>query len=463
MFISSAIPASQPYDCFVIGSGPAGITLAMELAKANKTVLLFESGTATEARTDILNAVNYGHFRDGWWDRHSVRALGGTSRVWSGWCATLMDGDFNNPAAGVRWPISKSALAPYYRRAAVILDRNTSMLDVEIPWIPGFVYRPFSVGRATRFGIEYFDVLKESSAVHVALSSSVVGLDANSSRSAVGALTYFHHPSGATQRLAVEPAQSVVLSGGGIGNAQLLLQPRSDGTVPVGNESGQAGKFLMEHPHISGAAEVVLDEEIERQPLPGDFGDVRHALVPDDEQKMRHGLLGCSIQCENRTTDHSMVEYLSNKYRKPFYHYKGSLRTEMSPSASNRVSLTNERNPAGLYRPSVRCAIGAGDFLSIETTLRLLGESLIESQKGRVRIDNKDLYGAASGGGHIMGTTRMGTNPSESVVDPNCRVHGYRNLFVAGSSVFPTGGYSNPTLTIVALSLRLVDTLVTLG
>ena len=116
-----------------------------------------------------------------------------------------------------------------------------------------------------------------------------------------------------------------------------------------------------------------------------------------------------------------------------------------------------------MYRPSVRCAIGAGDLLSIETTFRLLGESLIESQKGRVRIDNERLYtDDASGGGHLMGTTRMGTSPSDSVVDRDCRVHGYDNLFVAGSSVFPTGGYANPTLTIVALSLRLADTLATL-
>ena len=95
----------------------------------------------------------------------------------------------------------------------------------------------------------------------------------------------------------------------------------------------------------------------------------------------------------------------------------------------------------------------------METTLRLLGESLIASEKGRVRIDNERLYQQPTGGGHIMGTTRMGTNRSNSVVDSDCRVHGYENLFVAGSSVFPTGGYANPTLTILALALRLADTL----
>jgi choline dehydrogenase-like flavoprotein len=56
-----------------------------------------------------------------------------------------------------------------------------------------------------------------------------------------------------------------------------------------------------------------------------------------------------------------------------------------------------------------------------------------------------------------MGTTRMHDDPKQGVVDRNCRVHGIDNLFVAGSSVFPTGGAANPTLTLLALTLRLAD------
>ena len=458
MLLTNSLP-SQTFDCYVIGTGPAGITLALELARANKTVLLFESGTATDARSDMLNAVNHGHFPDGWWDRHSVRALGGTSRVWSGFCVTLTELDFNNPAVGLRWPMTRATLVPYYRRAAAILDRDPAIVDVETPLVPGFVYRPFSVGRPTRFGRKYREVLEHSATIHVALGVSVVGLDANASRSAVTGLTCFHHASGLSQPLAIEPTQVVVLAGGGVGNAQLLLQPRSDGTAPIGNESGQVGKFLMEHPHFHGTAEIVLDEDLDRQPRPVDFGLAHHALVPDAQQVTRYGLLACSIDCQAKTTDHPMADYLFREYGRRFYFYRSTVRSEMLPSASNRVFLTGERNAAGMYRPRVRCVIGAEDFLSVERTLQLLGESLIESRKGRVRILNRRLYRDPIGGGHIMGTTRMGTNRSDSVVDQDCRVHGYHNLFVAGSSVFPTGGYANPTLTIVALSLRLAETL----
>ena len=128
MFLTDRLP-SRPYDCYVIGAGPAGITLSLELAEANRTVLIFETGTVTEPRYDLPNAVNYGHFTNGWWDQHSIRAVGGTSRVWAGYCATLMEVDFDNPAAGVRWPMAKSDLAPYYRRAAPVLDRRPSILD----------------------------------------------------------------------------------------------------------------------------------------------------------------------------------------------------------------------------------------------------------------------------------------------------------------------------------------------
>ncbi len=462
MFLTDGLP-DRRYDCYVIGAGPAGITLALELAKANKSVLVFETGTLTEPRGDMPNAVNYGHFPDGWWDQHSIRALGGTSRVWSGWCATLMEVDFANPVTGVRWPIAKSDLAPYYPRATAVVDREPSILDVETPFIPGFVYRPFSRGAATRFGRKYREALSTSSLVDVAVGRSVIGLDANASRSAVRALTCFRHASGAAEQLDLDPAQNVVVAGGGISNAQLFLQPRADGAVSVGNESGLAGKYLMEHPHLYSVGEVVLDDDIVQQSRPADFGSAVHALVPDDQQMRRHGLLGCSVECRTRTTEHPMADYLAGEHARPFYHYVCNVRSEMAPAPSNEVFLTGERDAAGLYRPAARCVIGAGDFLNVEKTLRLLGESLIESGKGRVRINNERLYRQPTGGGHIMGTTRMGTSQSNSVVDRECRVHGYDNLFVAGSSVFPTGGYANPTLTIVSLSLRLADTLMTAG
>ena len=69
--------------------------------------------------------------------------------------------------------------------------------------------------------------------------------------------------------------------------------------------------------------------------------------------------------------------------------------------------------------------------------------------------EDADAWPVPGDASHHMGSTRMGNDPAHSVVDPNCRVHGVENLYVAGSSVFPVSGYANPTLTIVALALRL--------
>ena len=150
-----------------------------------------------------------------------------------------------------------------------------------------------------------------------------------------------------------------------------------------------------------------------------------------------------------------MREWLAQRTGAPYYAFALDLRTEMLPSADNRVVLTAERDRTGLYRPAAHCVLDARDFLNIEMTLRELGRHLMEGQRGRLRVENDVIYRRVRGGGHIMGTTRMGTSRSNSVLDRNCRVHGYRNLYVAGCSVFPTGGYANPTLTAVALACRL--------
>lgn len=89
---------------------------------------------------------------------------------------------------------------------------------------------------------------------------------------------------------------------------------------------------------------------------------------------------------------------------------------------------------------------------------RLLGQ-----RAGVLRLRNTAIYRETSGGGHTMGTTRMGVSPVTSVCDANQRVHGYDNLYLSGSSVFPAVGAVNPTLTIVALAYRLADHLARAG
>jgi choline dehydrogenase-like flavoprotein len=321
--------------------------------------------------------------------------------------------------------------------------------------MPGWLNRPFSTQPPTRFGERYLGTLTRSKRIDVALGRAAVGFDATEARSAITAVRLFDQRTKSKFSLPIHATQAVVVAAGGMGNAQLLLQPAAAGP-PVGNESGHVGKYLMEHPHAYGAGECVTDLQFGRYAPPGRFGRSIPALVPESAFEIEHGLLGCSLEFDHPAADGPLVDQLSTPNR-TFTHYRLVARSEMRPNASNRVEIMADASRSGLYRVSARCVFDADDLRNVENTMRLLGETLIRLDRGRVRVNNDAIYRDVTGGGHTMGTTRMGRIASSSVVDEHCRVHGYRNFFVAGSSVFPTVGYANPTFTIMALAVRLAD------
>jgi choline dehydrogenase-like flavoprotein len=455
MFLDD-LPAARRYDAVIVGAGPAGVSCAMALATARRRVLIVESGGRQAVAGD--HSVGYGHFSGGYWNQHWVRGLGGTSQAWTGWCPIPRPLDFDNPAIGIRWPIAYEALRPYWRRAAPVLDHDEQFVGYEAPFVSGFVYRPVPTRPPTRFAEKFGPVLQASAEIDVLLDRPIVGLDANEGRSALTALT-LGRPDGTTMRLEVTPAQPVVIAAGGLGNAQLLMLPRGDGTVSVGNESGVVGRYLMEHPQFTLAGEVVTDAELDRL-WPADNHDSgMHVLVAEPALAIERGLMGAGLQCSRKTPDHEMARFFTASRGRPHFHYEITVRGEMRPAEHNRVVVTAERDAFGLPRLAARCVLGADDHRNAEDTLRALGETLMRLERGRVRLNNDRIYLQVDGQGHTLGTTRMGEDASASVVDGDCRVHGYANLFVAGSSVFPSGGYANPTITIVALALRLADTL----
>jgi choline dehydrogenase-like flavoprotein len=140
-----------------------------------------------------------------------------------------------------------------------------------------------------------------------------------------------------------------------------------------------------------------------------------------------------------------------------------ALRTvlETTPRADSRVSLSDKRDRFGMPRVRVDWRIDRDDLRALSRLRGLLAETICRRELGTLvddpACDADGWPNSMEGGKHHMGTTRMHADPMGGVVDPDCRVHGLANLYVAGSSVFPTSGYANPTLTIVALALRLAD------
>jgi choline dehydrogenase-like flavoprotein len=132
---------------------------------------------------------------------------------------------------------------------------------------------------------------------------------------------------------------------------------------------------------------------------------------------------------------------------------------EQIPRPDSRVTLTDRTDVLGMPQLRVDWRYSPEDIESVARTLDVMAQEFERSGAGRLTYDRatleEDLMRFGAYGGHHIGTARMGSDVRTSVVNADCQVHSVRNLFVAGSAVFPTSSQANPTLTLIALSLRL--------
>jgi choline dehydrogenase-like flavoprotein len=146
--------------------------------------------------------------------------------------------------------------------------------------------------------------------------------------------------------------------------------------------------------------------------------------------------------------------------------YSLDFHAEQQPNVDSRVTLDSSNDALGMPRLQIDWRYTPGDVDTVKRAIALLAQAIRDSGVGEFDYQPESVeaemtrYGAY--GGHHIGTARMGSDARSSVVDSNCRVHGVDNLFIAGSAVFPTSSQANPTLSVVALALRLVDHLQTL-
>jgi choline dehydrogenase-like flavoprotein len=133
---------------------------------------------------------------------------------------------------------------------------------------------------------------------------------------------------------------------------------------------------------------------------------------------------------------------------------------ELAPDPERRLTLADDKDALGLPRLKLAMRVADSDIAHYRQTLTELGRQLLAAKIGMLRINyhtRAQWLAAMDWGNHHLGTTRMSDNPKQGVVDADGKVHGVGNLYVAGSSVFPTYGSSNPTMNLIALTLRLGD------
>jgi choline dehydrogenase-like flavoprotein len=420
------------------------------------------------------------------------------------------------------WPIDARTLASYEAEAADLFELPNARFDLEtwgarmgapLPLAGShFVNTVFQHSPETNFSEKYRADLMQSPNLTTMLNANVVQMRLDRESRRLASLTV------ATTkgvRFFVRP-KAVCLAAGGIENARLLLASRADRPAGLGNEHDLVGRYFMEHLHAPVGHLVVNNgtqgNAFFRKLI---FNDVRlrGVIRPTPEAQERHRLLGTSIALENpsfelgtpfvgwppaltfgpvrayralrglglnRAAERYKVTAQSlqsipgrirsrNMARKARSSARQAgnagpilslyFRAEQAPDPDNRVVLSDRVDALGMQESRLQWKFGAKNIASIEKWLAILDQDTRTLGIGQVIFPGDDWRNGIIGGPHHMGATRMSADPRHGVVDADCRVHSVENLYIAGSSVFATGGYANPTFTLVALALRLADTL----
>lgn len=148
---------------------------------------------------------------------------------------------------------------------------------------------------------------------------------------------------------------------------------------------------------------------------------------------------------------------LSNKSNQ----FTFEIHSEQYPNPNSRITLIGDTDIFGMPKVKVDWQYLPEDIESVRRSLKVFVQEINQSGLATFEFNDdqleEDLTRFGAYGGHHIGTTRMGTSPENSVVDADCKLHNIDNLYIASASVFPTSSQANPTLTIVAMSLRLAD------
>lgn len=462
------------FDVCICGAGPAGITLARKLAAKGWTVGLFESG-------DVELESNAQELADGQnigldyytLDTVRLRGLGGTSGHWSGVTRPFDPHDFEphpyHPLSG--WPINRSDLDPFADEAAEILNlaawnKAPDLFDGAADTLIPVAFRD-SVP-VTRFGEKYREDLAKGS-VRVYLNATLLDIELDDSLTVVSGLVFRSYSSDATFTVR---ARYTVLCFGGIENARFLLNANRQISAGIGNQNDLVGRHFCEHPvfqvgsavlqsvpqhgyvlHYAPTRETMLEKECLNFVLsiPSiEEGTMRRlareaACLTDFSRNIVQKVMGRPIQCFD------VGIWVGN---------------EQSLNPDSRVVLSSEIDKFGQRKAALDWRFTDLDYHTMRTAVTELGRQMALTNTGRTRIADWLQASKPTPPGvghdkvaaiHHMCTTRMSDNPREGVVDRDCQIHGMRNLYIGGSSVFGTGGYAHPTYTIVELSLRLAE------
>ena len=506
-------------DICVIGAGVAGLTLAREFQGSGMKILLIESGgrkdeidTQRLYESDVIgmphDGIHNGRFR----------VFGGSSTRWGAQLMTYETLDFEPrehvPESG--WPLAYDEVAAYYKRAQAVLRVNDDSFEEDfwetagitpLPFDREILHYRFSKWAAFRHRnlartigpdcekSDHIDVLLHANLAEIKLEENGKSVAALVVRSLAG-------------REGLVKARRYILCCGAIENARLLLASCSTAPNGVGNDHDLVGRYFQDHVSVRVARLYPDDrkrftETFDPCLRAGTMHSCKVAMTPSAQRRfacvnvMGHVVYGFTeesglyelrkilraVQSKRNPLPSPMgawriLRYSNDAFRMVFGQFLARRRLsprlakchldiecEQAPSPDSRVTLSGERDAMGMQRVKLDWRITDTEKATVKKYCELFGEEWQRLALGRVAWepglfeDDNKWKSACRDTYHHAGTTRMHNDPAHGVVDTDLKVHGISNLFIASTSVFPTSGCANPTLTMMALCIRLADRL----
>lgn len=507
-------------DVCIVGAGAAGITIALEFVGTRYNVLVLEGGglkAEVESQklyeSDVVGLPHVG-VHEG-----RARVFGGTTTLWGGQALRFDAFDFEQrnwvPHSG--WPIGRDELDPFYDRAERVLmlgphcsyEELCSSFELVPPAFDPAKVRMECSRWSPRpnFGKTYRDQIKNAPNISVLLHANVTSIVTNPAATAVDNIEF----KTLTGKTGSATARCYVICCGGIETARLLLASTRVEPHGLGNRHDLVGRYFQEHIHVrygnllttsrknlQAAFESFYRNGLKYFPV---FA-LSQKLQQEKELLSIHGTSAFEHDVDSptvalKTLFRAVVsqryphrselrrlarnalsgpnEAIALAYR--FYVQKRAgtpkrgpifigAQAETAPNPDSRVKLGDAADRLGMRRVQIDWRLGELERRTLREFIRIVASEfqrlgLGSFDLGQVAIldDPLEWAAVAHDSAHHMGTTRMHDSPQLGVVDRNCRVHGVQNLYVGSSAVFPTSARSNPTLTILALCLRIADRL----
>lgn len=477
-------------DVCIAGGGPAGISIALALHQSNIRTILLEAGglQASEESQSLYSTDSIGLLPySGLYTRH--RQFGGSSNCWSGWCRPLdpIDFDPSHAASSGGWPIAYHEYARFLARAHELCELGEVDYRLDT-WRPrlrapysGFARIQSPLLRdgvwqhspPTRFGQRYRSQLEKSGNCLVVLHANITTARLN------GRIIQHLRARNLEGKQITVKARHYVLACGGIENARLLMTMNEAGRTALGNDFDQVGRHFTDHAIIHDALTVFPT---------GDALRLYVDMVP--VTTAQPGTITPWLGLQSRYLESSQLLNATWRLQSPEPLAEGEQLNRLvwralsaahtgtpsgfgkpsrmgvvaiinhQPNPDSRILLSRRVDALGTPTAVIDWRLATGDLPSLHRSLTKFSMEIMRLGIARCSpVKPAETAGTLTfwPGNHHYGTTRMSEHPAHGVVDTNCRVHSVDNLYVAGSSTFPTPGAATPTLSVVALALRLAD------